>query len=211
MKDAADLGGLKAYLTGMGCNNPAALAFVAGYADWPKTGLAVTRSACRRSAGRTGRWRTPSHRVGAVGPVSGCSPGTGGACRGAMSRGGSMLAPARGRATARLLTAAVLSRRLSCLPLSGALLQRVASPSSGGRASCTAMSAGRAFSEPLQLFAEAKAFHRHRHGKARAVPRCHEAFPIDRTRQHDEVSGCGQSLLQCFRDLRRPGGALGRR
>ena len=36
MKDAADLGGLKAYLSGMGRNNPAALAFVAGYAEWPK-------------------------------------------------------------------------------------------------------------------------------------------------------------------------------
>lgn len=36
MNDAAELSGLKAYLSGMGRGNPAALAFVAGYAEWQK-------------------------------------------------------------------------------------------------------------------------------------------------------------------------------
>lgn len=47
MKSAADLGGLNAYLTGMGRNNPAALAFVAGYTEWQKV---ASRELERRAA-----------------------------------------------------------------------------------------------------------------------------------------------------------------
>ncbi len=36
MNDMPDLNGLKAYLSGIGRGNPAALAFVAGYAEWQK-------------------------------------------------------------------------------------------------------------------------------------------------------------------------------
>ena len=68
-----------------------------------------------------------------------------------------------------------------------------------------------AFSEPPQLFAQAKTFHRHRNGKARALQRYHEVFPIDRTREHDDVSGRRQRLQQRLHDLCRPGRALGSR